>query len=105
MCIRDSGLTVRMRKVCANLVPINFALEHKDNRMEVCRNLLARIENGPVFLENVITADEPCSFVSFVVMALSIRIYAYRTDCHSTCLPRNSSPRKTNHREHLVAAP
>ena len=51
-----------MRKVCVKLVPKNLTLEQKDNRTEVCRDLLARNENGPDFLRNVITGDESWIF-------------------------------------------
>lgn len=51
-----------MKKVCAKLVPRNLTVEQKDNRVEVCRDLLGRIENDPDFLKNVITGDESWIF-------------------------------------------
>lgn len=51
-----------MKKISAKFVPKNLTPEQKDNRKEVCSNLLERIETDPDFLTNVITGDESWIF-------------------------------------------
>lgn len=53
---------LKMRKVCAKLVPKTLTVQQKDNRMEVCRDLLGRIEGDADFLKHVITGDESWIF-------------------------------------------
>ena len=47
-----------MRKICAKLVPKNLSVEQKANRLEICQDLLGRLEIEPNFLDQVITGDE-----------------------------------------------
>ena len=47
-----------MRKICAKLVPKNLSVEQKANQLEVCQDLLVRLEIEPDFLDKVITGDE-----------------------------------------------
>ena len=49
---------LHMRKICAKLVPKNFSVEQKANRLEICQDLLGRLEIEPNFLDKVITGDE-----------------------------------------------
>lgn len=51
-----------MRKVCAKMVPKLLTADHKDNRTNVCRNILQMIEEEPDFLGKVITGDETWVF-------------------------------------------
>ena len=46
-----------MRKVCAKMVPKNLTTEQKDNRRDVCLDLLDRLEWEPEFFSRVITGD------------------------------------------------
>ena len=46
------------RKICAKLLPKNLSLEQKANRLEICQDLLGRLEIEPNFLHKVITGDE-----------------------------------------------
>lgn len=46
-----------MKKICAKMVPKNLTPQQKENRKEVCRDLLERIENDPDFFKNVITGE------------------------------------------------
>jgi len=39
----------QMRKICAKLVPKNLSVEQKANRLEICQDLLGRIETEPDF--------------------------------------------------------
>jgi hypothetical protein len=38
-----------MRKICAKLEPKNMAVEQKANRLEMCQDLLERLEIEPIF--------------------------------------------------------
>jgi hypothetical protein len=38
-----------MRKICAKLVRKILSLEQKANRLEICQDLLGRLEIGPEF--------------------------------------------------------
>ena len=49
---------LHMRKICAKLVPKNLPVEQKANRLEICQDLLGRLEIEPDFLDKVITGDE-----------------------------------------------
>ena len=51
-----------MRKICAKLVPKNLSVEQKANRLEICQDLLGRLEIEPNFLHKVITGDESWVF-------------------------------------------
>ena len=51
-----------MRKICAKLVPKNLSVEQKANRLEICQDLLGRLEIEPNLLHKVITGDESCVF-------------------------------------------
>jgi len=51
-----------MRKICAKLVPKNLSVEQKVNRLEICQNLLGRLEIEVDFLDKVTTADESWVF-------------------------------------------
>lgn len=53
---------LNMRKVCAKLVPKILTVQQKDNRMEICRDLLGRMERDSDFLKHVITGDESWIF-------------------------------------------
>ncbi|EZA48053.1 hypothetical protein X777_14410 [Ooceraea biroi] len=51
-----------MKKICAKMVPKILTPQQKENRKEVCRDLLERIENDPDFFKNAITGDETWVF-------------------------------------------
>lgn len=51
-----------MRKVCAKLVPRVLTAEQKQQRVDVCREMLNALENNPHFLDNVVTGDESWTF-------------------------------------------
>ena len=51
-----------MRKFCAKLVPKNLSVEQKANRLEICQDLLVRLEIEPNFLHKVIAGDESWVF-------------------------------------------
>ena len=53
---------LHMRKICAKLVPKNLSVEQKANRLEICQDMLGRLEIEPNFLYKVITGDESCVF-------------------------------------------
>ena len=55
-------LTEHLQKICAKLVPKNLSVEQNANRLEICRDLLGRLEIEPNFLHKVITEDESCVF-------------------------------------------
>jgi len=40
---------LHMRKICAKLVPKNLSVEQKANRLEICQDLLGRLEIEPIF--------------------------------------------------------
>jgi hypothetical protein len=46
------------QKICAKLVPKKLSVEQKPKRLEICRDLLGRLEIEPDFLDKVITGDE-----------------------------------------------
>ena len=47
-----------MRNECAKMVPKNLTTEQKANRMDVCLDILDRLEMGTEFFSRVITGDE-----------------------------------------------
>jgi hypothetical protein len=49
---------VNVRKVCAKMVPKNLTQEHKDNRENICSDIMERITEQPDLLENITTCDE-----------------------------------------------
>ena len=51
-----------MRKICAKLVPKNLPVEQKANRLEICQDLLGRLEIEPNYWVKVITGDESWVF-------------------------------------------
>ncbi|XP_046391486.1 protein GVQW3-like [Ischnura elegans] len=51
-----------MRKICAKLVPKVLSDAQKQQRVEVCNELLELCEEDPNFLDNVITGDESWIF-------------------------------------------
>ena len=51
-----------MRKICAILVLKNLSVEQKANRLEICQDLLGRLEIEPNVLHKVITGDESWVF-------------------------------------------
>lgn len=53
---------LNMRKICAKLVPKNLTVQQKDHRVEVCQDLLGRIERDADVLKHVITGDESWIF-------------------------------------------
>ena len=53
---------LHMRKICAILVPKNLSVEQKANRLEICQDLLRRLEIEPNFLHKVITGAESWVF-------------------------------------------
>jgi hypothetical protein len=52
---------LNMKKVCAKMVPKNLTQEQKDNRKNICSDIMERITE-PDVLENVITHDETWIF-------------------------------------------
>jgi len=53
---------LEMRKICAKMVMKILSQDQKDNRRDRCLDFLEQIENGPSFLERVITGDESWIF-------------------------------------------
>ena len=53
---------LHMRKICAKLVPKNLSVEQKANRLEICQDLLGRLEIEPNLLHKIITGDESWVF-------------------------------------------
>lgn len=53
---------LRMRKVCAKLVPKVLTVEQKESRVSISRELLDRSSIRPDFLQQVITGDETWVF-------------------------------------------
>jgi len=51
-----------MQKTCAKLVPKNLSVEQKANWLEICQDLLGRLEIEPNFLDKVIRGDESWVF-------------------------------------------
>jgi hypothetical protein len=53
---------LKMKKVCAKMVPKNLSIDQKLNREEMCQNVFEKIEEDPDFLNSVITCDETWLF-------------------------------------------
>jgi hypothetical protein len=53
---------LKMKKVCAKMVPKNLSKDQKLNREEMCQNVLEKIEENPDFLNSVVTSDETWLF-------------------------------------------
>lgn len=53
---------LNMRKVCAKMVPRLLSQDQKDCRVNICADVLERIENDPTYLERVVTCDETWIF-------------------------------------------
>jgi len=53
---------LHVRKICPKEVPKNFPVEQKVNRLEICQDLLGRLEIETIFLDNVITGVESWVF-------------------------------------------
>ena len=53
---------LRMRKICAKMVPKLLSDDQKARRMQVCEDTLQNIENDPELLTKVITGDETWVF-------------------------------------------
>jgi len=53
---------LHMRKICAKLVLKNLSVEQKANRLEICQDLLGRLQIESNFLHEVITGDESWVF-------------------------------------------
>ena len=51
-----------MRKICAKMVPKLLNNDQKQRRVEVCEDILQRVETEPDLLERVITGDESWIF-------------------------------------------
>ena len=55
-------LELYMQKICAKLVPKILTNEQKEDRRNVCLDLLERIKNDKKFFKHVITGDETWIF-------------------------------------------
>jgi hypothetical protein len=53
---------LKMKKVCAKMVPKNLSEDQKLNREEMCQNVLEKTEEDPDFLNSVVTCDETWLF-------------------------------------------
>jgi hypothetical protein len=53
---------LNMRKVCAKMVPKELTQEQKDNRKNICSDIMERVTEQLDVLENVITCDETWIF-------------------------------------------
>ena len=51
-----------MRKVCARMVPRLLNDDQKERRMQVCQDIMERLQTEPDLLRRVITGDETWSF-------------------------------------------
>jgi hypothetical protein len=49
---------LKIKKVCARMVPKNLSEDQKLNREEMCQNVLENTEEDPNFLNSVVTCDE-----------------------------------------------
>jgi len=80
-----------MRKICAKLVPKNLSVEQKANRMEICQDLLGRLEIEPNFLHKVITGDDSWVFLIHPTLGEKVR----RHNCVRTVGGSDSFPQTT----------
>ena len=53
---------LEMRKLCAKMVPKLLNNDQKDRRLQVCQDILERLQTEPNLLEKVITEDESWIF-------------------------------------------
>jgi hypothetical protein len=53
---------LKMKKVCAKMVPKNLSEDQQLNREEMCQNVLEKTEEDPDFLNSVITCVETWLF-------------------------------------------
>ena len=53
---------LHMQNICAKLLVKNLSVEQKANWLEICQDLLGRLEIEPDFLDKVITQDESWVF-------------------------------------------
>ena len=53
---------LEMRKLCAKMVPKLLNNDQKDRRLQVCQDILGRLQTQPNLLEKVITGDESWIF-------------------------------------------
>ena len=53
---------LEMRKISAKLVPKNLTVQQKDNRKDICIDIIERIEHEPDFLKKVFAGDESWIF-------------------------------------------
>jgi len=53
---------LRMRKICAKMVPRNLTEQQRDSRVSACAELLEQVEADPELMERVITGDESWFF-------------------------------------------
>ena len=51
-----------MRKVCAKMVPRLLNDDQKERRLQVCQDIIERLQTEPDLLRRVITDDEPWIF-------------------------------------------
>ena len=51
-----------MRKVCTKLVPRLLNYDQKERRMQVCQDIMERLQTEPDLLHRVITGDETWIF-------------------------------------------
>jgi hypothetical protein len=49
---------LKMKEVCAKMVPKNLSEDQKLNREEMCQNVLEKTVEDPDFLNSVVTCDE-----------------------------------------------
>ena len=53
---------LHVRKICAKLVPKNLSVEQKASRLEICQDLLGKLEIEPDLFDKVTTGDESWAF-------------------------------------------
>ena len=53
---------LRMRKICAKMVPRLLTDQQKERRVQVCQDILTRLETDPTCLGRTITGDESWIF-------------------------------------------
>jgi len=53
---------LHMRKICAKLLPKNLPVEQKANRLEICQDLLGRLDIEPIFFAYNDKGDESWVF-------------------------------------------
>ena len=51
-----------MKKISAKLVPKNLTVQQKDNKKDICTDIIKRIDHKPDFLKNVITGIDSWIF-------------------------------------------